>query len=305
MKKAFLAGLIAITLLTSGFVFPSNQPGYSLSRQLTNATETAVPTNTPTATVDPALTLKTLTAISEQNGGIYGTPTVQWAEVETGQKVTVPILLYHHISDDGEDIRYYVDPEDFRIQMEMLKKLGYTTITIADLYQVIEQGGQLPNRPLVITFDDGDEDVYLNAYPIMKKLGMVGVFYIVANRLNLPGFVSGDEILELNKNGWEIGCHGMTHIDLKKDANLNNEMYQSRLLLEKELGIPIYSFAYPLGSADAFIMKKAMTYGYKNAVGLGEGYVHSGNSIYYLSRMEIRRSTSLENMLSMLPWNTP
>ena len=86
--------------------------------------------------------------------------------------VTAPILLYHHIAPPVDDNRYYVAPEVFKTQMEDLVASGYTAISMATLVKVMNDGGPLPDRPIVITFDDGNVDVYQNAFPVMKSLGL-------------------------------------------------------------------------------------------------------------------------------------
>jgi hypothetical protein len=74
--------------------------------------------------------------------------------------ITAPILLYHHVADNGNGIRYFVSRDDFRSQMKALHEWGYTTITTSILAQTITSGGDLPGRPVIISFDDGYADVY-------------------------------------------------------------------------------------------------------------------------------------------------
>ena len=96
----------------------------------------------------------------------------------SGQKlpdqVTVPILLYHHVVAENHPGRYYVSRENFAAQMRSLKSWGYTTITIKQLVRKLTKGSPLPDRPVVITFDDGNLDVYEYAYRIMDELSFIG-----------------------------------------------------------------------------------------------------------------------------------
>jgi peptidoglycan/xylan/chitin deacetylase (PgdA/CDA1 family) len=253
-------------------------------------THASSPTSSPTETLTPTQTLTSA-------------PTS--IKIQAGSQVTVPVFVYHHIATHDTDIRYFVTPDDFQTQMDTLNHLGYTTISVSKLISVIKDGGEMPARPMVITFDDGNEDVYLNAFPIMKSLGMTATNYIITNRLGLPDFLSVDELKEMSAAGWEVGCHSNSHVDLKISANLGLEMYNSRLKLADALGFPIQTFAYPFGSADAFIMKKTKTYGYEAGMGLGTGFTHSKDDLFYISRMEIRHSTTLDMFIKMLPWKTP
>ena len=265
------------------------QPGLTPSPTITltpSPLPTSTPTDSPTAT---------LTATSTS------TPVI----VKAGDPVVVPVLLYHHSAQNDADIRYFVAPDDFQTQMAALVRLGYTTIPISKLVDVIKNGGELPARPVVITFDDGTEDVYINAFPIMKAMDLTGALYIVVNRLGIKDFLSVGEVKEMLAAGCEVGSHSMTHPNLLQSANLSVEMYASRLKLEDELQIPIKTFAYPFGVIDPMIGRKARIYGYEAAMGLGKSYTHTRNTLFYIDRLEIRHSTTMEMFINMLPWKTP
>ncbi len=250
------------------------------------------PTITPTRTLTPTITL---TPTPE------GTAT--WIP-HTGDKVTAPILLYHHIAEGDPNNRYYISPETFEEQLKSLKEWGYTSIPISLLVNTILQGGDLPARPVVITFDDGNEDVYLNAFPIMKRYGMVGTFYIVAGWVGARDFVTTDQLKEMTAAGWEIGSHSMTHIDLtlNHDAIWDQEA-SSRMRLEERLGVPVVTFAYPFGKIDPTVIQKVQEYGYRAAVGLDIFSTHSWSTLYYLSRLEVRREYDLQAFARLLPWS--
>lgn len=246
------------------------------------------PQHTPTLTSQPSTT-----------------PTVVWVNVSEGE-VAVPILLYHQIADSNPQNRYYVSPDVFLEQMKLLKKWGYTTITISYLVEVIQHGGRLPRRPIVITFDDGNLNIYQNAFQIMKKMGFVGVVYVISSQINSSSHLNGKHLKKLFSEGWEIGSHSQYHLVLPANhAQVRNEILQSRLDLEKALGKPIRSFAYPFGLTDEYISRKVMEFGYLNAVGLGVSSEHSTSTLYYLSRREVEGSFDLEEFASLLPWTDP
>jgi peptidoglycan/xylan/chitin deacetylase (PgdA/CDA1 family) len=250
------------------------------------ATDTPLPTNTPAPTDTPLPT---------------ATPELVW---NPGGQVTAPILLYHHVSDDGNGNRYYVSTDTFRSQMEALRDWGYTSITVTDLVNVLINGGDLPSRPVVITFDDGNLDVYQNAFPIMHELGFIGTTYIVANRLQSKYFVDVEQIQEMADDGWEIGSHSMTHTDLTTDHSIANlEMRQSLLTLEEVTGKEVSSFAYPYGRTDDFVSTKVSEYRYSSGMGLGASYQHALGMLFYLSRMEIQGDFDMTKFASMLPWS--
>lgn len=218
--------------------------------------------------------------------------------------VTVPILLYHSIADtNSDDSRYTVTIDNFTEQMKQLRYWGYSPISIKQLVDHIHKGHTLPPRPVVITFDDGYQDVYTNAFPIMEKYGYTGTVYIVANRLKSDGFLQEKELEILLDHGWEVGSHSMTHTELTQNhALVRQEILQSRLDLEDALGIKIYSFAYPFGSVDWYISNKVFDYGYRAGVSVGHLLIHSPGTVDNLSRREVLGDADLEAFADLLPW---
>jgi len=216
-------------------------------------------------------------------------------------RVVAPILLYHHIADDSGSNRYYVSPENFQQQMLSLQQGGYTSITPATLVEALVHGAELPPRPVLITFDDGNLDVYTTAFPIMRQLGFVGAFYIVGNRLGAQGYVGAAELSEMIAAGWEIGSHSMTHADLTLDHTiLRQEILQSRLLLEQALGVPVRTLAYPFGLVDETVIDKTEDYGYTAGMGLGTFNANTLGIRFYLSRREVRYEFDLADFLALL-----
>jgi len=259
---------------------------------ITLTSPTAVRSSTPAATN---------TLVSTPTPEATATPT--WAINPPGNAV-VPILLYHHISDDQPGNRYYVPVATFEQQMQWLHDHGYTAITVSQLVNVLLNGGPLPARPVAITFDDGNEDVYKNALPILQRFGYPATSFIIVTWVGAKDYVTMDELKNLIADGWEIGSHTMTHIDLTKDHSvLNYELAQSRSHLEDDLGVPINTVAYPFGAFDQTVAKKASNYGYLAGLGLGTSYDQSLSTLFYLSRMEVQSSYDMQTFINMLPWH--
>ncbi len=257
-----------------------------------SATSTPSPTFTPTSTDTP---------IPTDTPNYTPTPVLEW---NPAGHVTAPILLYHHVSDAGNGNRYYVSIDQFRSQMQALRDWGYETITPSQLANIILNGGERPNRSVIITFDDGNLDVYQHAFPIMRDFGFVGAFYIVANRLEANNYVNADQLREMVDAGWEIGSHSMSHADLTLDYSIAHyEIRQSRLVLQDATGQSIDTFAYPYGKTDSFITNKVSEYGYLAGMGLGRSWEHSLGTIFYLSRIEVQGDYNLSVFSSLLPWS--
>lgn len=170
--------------------------------------------------------------------------------------------------------------------------------------EAIINGALLPPRPVVISFDDGYESVYENAYPIMQAQGFIGVMYLVGEYVGSQGYKDTGQIQAMTGNGWEIGSHSMTHPHLPAVHNqINFEAGQSKGRLATEIGVSVETFAYPYGEIDDFVVDKVIDYGYLTAVGLGTQYVHGLDSLYYLSRIEVRNGTDLTAFADLLPWS--
>lgn len=249
-------------------------------------TDTPLPTDTPIPTETPLPT--------DTPAPVYNPP----------GEVIAPILLYHHVSDTGNGNRYFITPDVFRAQLQALRDWGYTSVTVSDLVNALVNGGNLPVRPVAITFDDGNIDIYQNAFPIMQEMGFVGTFYIVANRLQSKYYVHADQLQEMINAGWEIGCHGMSHIDLTLDHSvIGYEVASSRSILEDALGVSVKTFAYPYGIIDDFVVSKVSEYGYQAGMGLGTSWRHTWGTLFYLSRIEVQSSYDMNKFASLLPWS--
>lgn len=305
MKRAFFILPLIMVLLTScGQVSAEsvNQTAIadSILRQVEAKQTAAVLASTPTITPTPMP--PTLTPTPTNTPLPTATPT--WLPHQKGEYIYAPILLYHHILDGDTQNRYNVSLAMFNAEMQALQSWGYTSITISTLANAIRNGGELPERPVLITFDDGDLDVYLNAYPIMKQYGFVGTFYIVANRIGADQFVNLDQLKELSQNGWEIGSHGFSHQDMSKDHNaIESEGYKAKKILEEKLGVTVNTFAYPYGGWDATVGGYTAGYGYTSGAGLGNSYIHDPSTLFYLSRMEVWGTADMNGFSRMLPWS--
>lgn len=280
------------------------QAAQTVGAQLT-AAYTPPPTEEPTQTPEPTATVTVTPPPSP-------TPTEAWAAFPAGS-AKVPILLYTHIAAGLEDNIYYqhesplnIDPEVFRQQMQVLKQAGYTSIPVSLVSQILVSGGNLPPRPVVITFDGNTAGLYTKAFPIMKEMGFTGVLYLVSSQLDGKGALSSAQVKEMVAAGWEVGSKGMTGVDLTKAENTkkwSDEISSSRLDLEKKLEVPVTSFAYPGNGFNGEIADRVSRWGYTNAVGIGKTSDHERwTSLFYLPRYEITNKLTLEDFVSYLPW---
>ncbi|MFZ1043982.1 MAG: polysaccharide deacetylase family protein [Anaerolineales bacterium] len=271
------------------------------------ATQTASPLPpTATATVTPT---PSITPTSEPTA----IPTPTWV-TQGPNSVQVPILLYHHIlvSPSGSPFCVPVDPlcvppDKFDDQLKLLHDWGYTTITTTMLVKGIMQGALLPPRPIILAFDDSNEDNYTNAFPIMKKYGFTGVLYVVGTYIDQPNYLTTDQIKEMAAAGWEVGSHTMTHQELTvmTDDQLHYEIVESRKYLEQQLGVPILTFAYPFGGENSGVVDYVHFAGYIAAMGAeGCNYVDNQgvSNLFDLQRCDIAGGEDAKTFIRFLPW---
>src|SRR2546429_607556 len=174
----------------------------------------------------------------------------------------VPILYYHYVEvnpnpagDPGRD-SLLVTPANFEDQMLALKFAGYATITLDDLVTGIHNPSTLPDKPVILTFDDGYADFYTNAFPLLQKFGLKSTIFVMSHGQVVPptnNRLSSDQILELSRSPLiTVGDHTIDHPDLKGRSQefQHHQIFQSKSDLEKLIGKPVRHFAYPYGGFD-------------------------------------------------------
>lgn len=171
-------------------------------------------------------------------------------ETQTNKtNIYAPILLYHHIAKKTPQNSYYVSPEIFEKQLKWLKENNFKVISMDELYQGISGKNSLPKKPVVITFDDGYVDNYKNAFPLLKKYAYTATFFVKTNTIG-KGDMSWQMLKEMQDAGMTIASHSMSHQDLKKMKieDVDRELLGSKQVLEKNLGVEVKYFSYPLGA---------------------------------------------------------
>ena len=264
------------------------------------ATETVPPSPTETATVtSTSSSTPTITPTST----LTPTPTPTWV-AQGPDTIVMPILLYHRVGVSPTNNQYYVPPEKFEGQMKLLHDWEYTVIPVELLVKAIKEGAELPPRPVIITFDDGDISVYTTAFPIMQKYGLTGVTYIVGNYMGTDGYMTADQIKELVAAGWEVGSHSRSHRDLTRlePAVQRMEIVEARKVLQQATGSPVLSFAYPFGIMNSGVGNYAHFAGYIAAMGLGFTSDQGKSNLFWLQRRDIKGEYDIKRFASYLPW---
>jgi peptidoglycan/xylan/chitin deacetylase (PgdA/CDA1 family) len=224
----------------------------------------------------------------------------------------VPILMYHRIAvlngdEPSVTVGLTVDPGEFQLQMAWLHDQGYSTITQLQLYNALMEGAPLPDKPIMLTFDDGYRGVATVAAPMMSQFGFVGTAYIITdriaqNRKTAPTWLTWPQLRILEQRGWDIGSHTVSHTEIPNmspEAALKT-LRQSRFTLERRLGHPVQWFCYPAGSVDAKSVEAVKEAGYVLATTTKSGVTLSAQDPLQLERIRISNTTGVRGLAAAL-----
>lgn len=216
-----------------------------------------------------------------------------WAK---GQYV-VPIVMYHRIDDQSGFSKLSVSAESFKRQMRFLKRHSYNAVRLEDLPDLIEEDN-IPYKTIAVTFDDGYENNYTTAYPVLKELGIPATIFISPALIGMKGYLTWDQVIEMSESGIiSIGSHTMTHAWLpgSTEQRLNVEIVDSKRAIESHIRKNAVSFSYPLGGFDQHVRERVMKAGYKVSVATNPGKGYPKHDLFAMKRLRISRTS--DNLL--------
>lgn len=188
----------------------------------------------------------------------------------------VPILVYHsvapqHPGQTRQQRQFDVDPSTFEAQMLLLRQCGIDVVPFRTFVDALDGRAKLPASGVVITFDDGWENQYQHAFPVLKRLGMPATFFVFTSPIGRDArFVTWEQLREMRDAGMSIESHSRTHPFLTRAAGtLTKEVAGSRRDIERHLGEPPRFFAYPFGVEDATVVAAVQSAGYAAARSFG------------------------------------
>jgi len=206
-----------------------------------------------------------------------------------------PILSYHRVHPKPASDTPTVTPEVFDRQMQILAS-RWRPIPLTTLVDWLEGKGPLPRRAVVVTFDDGEENLFTHAFPILKRHRIPATLFMIASHVGLENSLSADQIDRMRHEGITIGSHGLTHDYLPSFPLMRvlNDLKESRRLLERP-GFPVEFLSYAGGGFTPEIAAAAREAGFRAACTTNRGLRR-----FPIDRWALRRITMHRNVTSPL-----
>lgn len=213
-------------------------------------------------------------------------------------EIRLPIMMYHNISEPIPDDPYllYVSPEIFERQVAYLVKKNYKILSVEEFNSILESGVTPKQKSILLTFDDATPTHYSVAYPVLKKYGQTGTFFMIASM----SLLNHQQIKEMSDGGMDIQSHSNTHAYFNKisSAAINEEMATSKSKIEGITGKPVTLLAYPGCAADYRSFEIAQNNGYIAAFSCGRYIDIKLDKKYYISR--VHAYNDMESFVKML-----
>ncbi len=220
----------------------------------------------------------------------------------TNENIGVPVLYYHSV-DPSEANEVIISPEKLREELTFIKDSGYTTLTMSELNDYILNNAPIPEKSIVITFDDGYADNYANAFPILKELDMKATIFVISNFTDKDGYyMTSQQIKEMSDYGIDIQSHTASHAHLNQltyEEQLN-ELKTSKEKLESITEKPVISIAYPFGDYDDNTILASKEAGYSLSFNTNRGLSDRTDNPLSLNRIYVSSLYSIEQFKEIL-----
>lgn len=229
----------------------------------------------------------------------------------------VPILMYHSISDQAAPgfRKFVVSPRTFAEQMTYLAQRDYRPLTVTQFVESIQGAGEpLPERPVILTFDDGFADFYSQALPVLESNSFTATLYVctafvgeTSRWLQREGeagrpMLTWEQLSDISARGVECGAHGHTHsaLDAMSARQARQEILRPRQILEDKLACRISGFAYPFGYYSQAVRQIVRDCGYSSACAVRYALSSTGDDPFALARLIVTRNMDIGGFARLL-----
>ncbi|MDR0690879.1 MAG: polysaccharide deacetylase family protein [Streptococcaceae bacterium] len=226
--------------------------------------------------------------------------TSKWISVQ--EEAWIPTLMYHHITPEIADSNCLA-PEDFESQLDALKKDGYISVSPEEVYLILTENKKPAKKIVCLTFDDGFDDFYKNAYPLLKKYNMKATSFVVTNFLNKVSFLTDQQLLEMKKSGLiSFQSHTVSHQSMES-LNVDDQLEQlktSKKHLDDLLKQDTLVICYPSGKLNDDTADLGIQAGYKLGFTTQPGFAAKSDGLLTLSRTRISSNMTGEEVINTL-----
>jgi peptidoglycan/xylan/chitin deacetylase (PgdA/CDA1 family) len=216
----------------------------------------------------------------------------------------VPILMYHVVGEPSASAPFpglYVSRSDFAGQLAWLHAHGYHAVSLQRVYDYWRRGYALPQRPVVLTFDDGYPEDFRNVRPLLAARHWPGVLNLAVQNL-LDRKLTVPQVRAMIRSGWEIDAHTLTHRDLTTlgSADLRHEVAGSRAWIRRRFHVPVDFFCYPAGRYDGRVLAAVKAAGFSAATIEGAGPASPRDGLLTLPRIRVDRADGVSGLAAKL-----
>lgn len=207
-------------------------------------------------------------------------------------EVKIPILMYHSISAQDPGNSLLVPPEQFEAEVAFLKESGYNTITLGQAVEALKTG-HIPEKPVILSFDDGYVDNYTDAFNILKKYDMIGTFFIITDNTDGGGYMSLDMLREMKEAGMDLQNHTAHHLDLSilSYDDQKESIKSGQDFLRDKIGVDSEFVCYPSGKYNDNTIQVLKDLNMQGAVTTEFGTATANDGVYTLKRIRIAPMT--------------
>lgn len=208
----------------------------------------------------------------------------------------VAVLMWHDVVAAHKEVWFDTTVPELKAQFAAIKRRKFSVITMDTLIRSLVQGTPLPPRPLVLTFDDNNQGLYDNAFPLLRQYGYPATFFVHTNFVGVPtskAHCDWATLLKMQQSGLiRVEGHTCSHpadMRLLPDVENRKELADSKALIEKHMGQPCTVFAYPEGHFDAHVARLAADAGYQAAFTEDWGSASGSRNLFVLHRYSIHK----------------
>ncbi|MDO5516761.1 MAG: polysaccharide deacetylase family protein [Clostridium sp.] len=294
INLALVLSLIAITILSGSFILDSKIYSTNI-----NESNSAVIENSETYDTDESnseINTQDEEEINTTNDLTYD-PSITLVNDNRG----IPVLYYHSVNDEIDN-EVTISPKILKKELEYIKDQGYITLSMDDVRNYLLNNKPIPEKSILITFDDGYMDNYYYAFPILKDLNMKATIFCITSELDGSYYLSEDAIKEMSQNNIDIESHTVHHNHLNKldyDEQLK-ELNDSKEKLESITGKKVNAIAFPFGDYNKDSVLAAKNSGYDMAFTTNRGFADRDDNPLELDRIYVSSYYDMDTFKSLL-----